>query len=348
MSCKLGVICLNFSLLCFFLLNLQPLSAQNNFAPIDEFVQKNQKTLGKQVVVLVWKDDKMVYKKETSEDFNARTQAPVGASGQWLTAATAMALVDDKKIGLEDKTSQHISILAKYMKGYITLRNGLTHTTGIEGEKTGIGKFAPRLKFENLDAQMGYFASKREIVTNPQTEFYYSHVGMNIAGRMIEVVTKRTFDRIAQEKITRPLKMRATSFYDNNMFVDPSMGAQSTANDYMNFLVMLLNDGQFEGRQVLSKEAVAEMLKAQFTELPVKFTPPGTEGWKYGMGAWLVEDEGGQGTVVTSPSLTGTWPFIDKKNKYAALLLVKSPSGENGSEMFVQFRTAVNTALGLN
>ncbi len=348
MSCKIRVTCLNFSLLCFFLLNLQPVKAQYNFAPIDELIQKNQKILGKQVIALVWKDDKVIYRKETNEDFNSKTPVPVGASGQWLTAAAAMALVDDNKIALEDKTSAYIPILKKYMKGYITLRNGLTHTTGVEGEKTGIGKLAPRLKFENLDAQMGYFASKREIVTNPQTEFFYSHVGMNIAGRMLEVVTKRSFDRITQEKITRPLKMRATSFYDNNMFTDPSMGAQTTANDYMNFLVMLLNDGMFEGKQVLSKHSVDEMLKGQFTDLPVKFTPPGTEGWKYGLGAWLVEDDGGQGTVVTSPSLTGTWPYIDKKNKYAALLLVKSPSGENGSEMFVQFRTAVNTALGLN
>lgn len=344
MSYKIGITCLNFSLLSFFLLILQPARAQYNFAPIDELLQKNQKVLGKQVIALVWKDGKVIYRKETSEDFTGRTPAPVGASGQWITAAVAMALVDDKKIGLEDKTSQHIPILAKYMKGYITLRNGLTHTTGLEGEK----KLAPRLKFESLDEQMGYFASKREIVTNPQTEFVYSQVGMNIAARMMEVVTKRTFDRVAQEKIIRPLKMRATSFYDNNMSVDPSMGAQTTANDYMNFLVMLLNDGEFEGKQILSREAVDEMLKAQFTELPVKFTPAGTEGWKYGLGAWLVEDAGGQGTVITSPSLTGTWPYIDKKNKYAALLLVKSPSGESGSEMFAQFRTAVDTALGIN
>jgi len=349
MSCKIGVTCLNFSLLSIFLLILQPVRSQYDFSAVDNFLQKNQKVLGKQVIVLVWKDDKMVYKKETNEDLNGRTQTPVGASGQWLTAAAAMALVDEKKIGLEDKTSQHVPILAKYMKGYITLKNCLTHTTGVEGEKTGIGKLAPRLKFESLDEQMGYFASKREIVTNPQTEFFYSQVGMNIAGRMMEVVTKKTFDRVAQEKVTRPLKMRATSFYDyNTMFVDPSAGAQTTANDYMNFLVMLLNDGQFEGKQVLSKESVAEMCKAQFTELPVRFTPKGTEGWHYGFGAWLVEEDGsGNGTVVTSPSLTGTWPYIDRKNKYAALLLVKS-SGEQGNEIFTQFRTAVNTALGVH
>ncbi len=347
MSYKTGIICLNFSLLSFLLLILQPVSAQYNLAPVDEWLEKNKKVLGKEVIVLVWKDDKMVYRKETHADFTSRIQAPVGASGQWLTAAVAMALVDDKKITLEDKTSQHVPVLAKYMKGYVTLRNGLTHTTGIEGEKTGVGKLAPRLKFATLEEQMEYFASKREIVTNPQTEFFYSHVGMNIAARMMEVVSKRTFDRVAQEKIIRPLKMRGTSFYDNNMSVDPSAGARTTANDYMNFLIMLLNDGQFEGRQVLSSEAVDEMLKAQFTELPVKYTPVGTEGWKYALGAWLVEEEAGKGRVVTSPSLTGTWPYIDTQNGYAALLMTKSPTGEKSNELFTGFRVAVNTMLGV-
>ncbi|MBX3241512.1 MAG: serine hydrolase [Chitinophagaceae bacterium] len=332
------------------MLILQPVQAQHDFAQVDDMLKKNEKVLGKQVIALVWKGDKIVYRKETHEDFNSKTQTAVGASGQWIVAAAAMALVDEKKLSPDDRTSKHIPILAKYMKGYITLKNGLTHTTGIEGEKTGAGKLLPRLKFESLEEQMEYFASKREIVTNPQTEFFYSHVGMNIAGRMMEVVARKGFDRITQEKITRPLKMRATTFFNyNTMFIDPSTGAQTTANDYMNFLVMLLNNGMFEGKQVLSADAVKEMLTARFTELPVKYTPKGTENWHYGYGAWLVEEDGaGNGTVVASPSLTGTWPYIDRKNNYAALLLVKSSSGEQGNEIFTQFRAAVDAALGVN
>ncbi len=348
MSYKVSPFCLYFSLLLNFLLFFQFASAQYNFSSVDEMLQKNQKALKGKVVAMVWKDGKLVYKKETNEDFTAKTQVPVGASGQWLTAALAMNFVDEGKLSLDTRVAKLIPVLAKYMKGYITLLTCLTHTTGIEAEKTGVGKLLPKAKFESLEDEMNFLAAKREIVNNPQKEFHYSNVGMNIAGRMIEVVSKKTFDRIVQEKLLRPLKMRNTTFFNyDNLYVNPSAGAQSTANDYMNFLVMLLNNGEFEGKRILSEKAVAAMEKAQLTDLPVKYTPPGTEGWHYGFGAWLPEEDGqGNGTVITSPSLTGTWPYIDKKNKYAALLLVQSGSDEQGNEIFKQFKAAVDQALG--
>lgn len=348
MSYKTTSTCLYFSLLAGFLLFLQPVAGQYNFAGVDDMLQKNQKVLGKEVVALVWKDGKIVYKKEIGEDFNGKIQVPVGASGQWLTAAVAMMYVDEGKLTLDTKAGKLIPILAKYMKAYINLRHCLTHTTGLEAEKSGIGRLLPKSKFESLEEEINYFATKREIVTNPQTEFFYSNVGMNIAGRMLEVVSRKTFDRVVQEKLLRPLKMRATTFFNyDNLYINPSAGAQSTANDYMNFLVMLLNNGMFEGKQIMSEKAIEEMEKAQFTDLPVKYTPKGTEGLHYGFGAWLMEEDAqGKGTVLSSPSFTGTWPYIDRKNNYAAILLVKPQSGEQGKEMYTQFKAAVDEAVG--
>ncbi|MBX2920969.1 MAG: beta-lactamase family protein [Chitinophagaceae bacterium] len=330
------------------MLIFQPVNAQYNFAGVDDMLQKNQKALGGKVVALVYKDDKIVYRKEIGEDFTGKTQVPVGAAGQWITAALAMAYIDEGKITLETKASKLIPVLGKYMKGYINLKHCLTHTDGVEGDKSGLGKLAPKTKFESLEEEMNHFAMKREIVTNPQTEFFYTNVGMNIAGRMLEVVSKKTFDRIVMEKILRPLKMRNTTFYNyDNMSINPSVGAQSSANDYINFLAMILNNGMFEGKQIISEKSVAEMCRAQFTELPVKFTPKGTEGLHYGFGAWLfVEDGSGNGTVLSSPSLSGTWPYIDRKNKYAAILLVKPQSGDQDKELFIQFKSAVDEAVG--
>ena len=345
MSYKLKLICLNFSVLVSFLLILQPAFSQYNFAAVDDFLQKNQKVLGKEVIALVWKDGKVVYRKETSEDFNGKTPIGIGASGQWLTAALAMQFIDENKLTLDTRVNLLIPILTKYMKGYITLKHSLTNTTGLEAEKTGIGKLAPKLKFESLEAEMEHFAKKKEIVTNPGTEFFYSNVGMDIAGRMMEVVSKKTFDRIVAEKLLRPLKMRNTTFFNDNMSVNPSTSAQTTANDYINFLAMLLNNGTFEGKKILSEKAIEALSTAQFSELPVKYTPKGTEGLHYSFGAWLMEEDGGKGTVIASPSLGGTWPFIDKKNNYAAILLVK-PSGNDNKEMYTKFKAAIDEVLG--
>ena len=327
---------------------MQPAFSQYNFAGVDDFLQKNQKDLGKEVIALVWKDGKVVYRKETSEDFNSKTPVAIGASGQWLTAALAMVYIDENKLAPDTRVNKLIPILAKYMKGYITFKQSLTHTTGLEGEKTGIGKLAPKLRFESLEEEMDHFAKKKEIVTNPGTEFFYSNVGMDIAGRMMEVVSKKTFDRIIAEKILRPLKMRNTTFFNDNMSVNPSTSAQTTANDYINFLAMLLSNGTFEGKKILSDKAIDALSTPQFPELPVKLTPKGTEGLHYSFGAWLMEENAGKGTVIASPSLGGTWPFIDKKNNYAAILLVKPGAGPEGRDIYTKFKAAVDGALGVN
>jgi CubicO group peptidase (beta-lactamase class C family) len=348
MSYKIRFSCLYFSLLGAFLLFLQPVMGQYDFSAVDDMLQKNGKLLGKDMVVLVWKDGKIIYKKETGEDFTAKTQVPLGASGQWLTAAVSMIYTDEGKISLDTKAGKLIPILAKYMKAYINLRHCLTHTTGLEAEKAGIGKLLPKSKFESLEEEVNHFATKREIVTNPQTEFYYSQVGMNIAGRMLEITSRKTFDRLVQEKLLRPLKMRGTTFFNyDNLYINPSAGLQSTANDYMSFLVMMLDNGMFEGKRILSEAAIAEMEKAQFSGLPVKYTPKGTEGLHYGLGAWLMEEDGnGRGSILSSPSLTGTWPYIDRKNKYAAILLVKPRQTEQEKEIYTQFKAAVDQAIG--
>lgn len=349
MSYKITLSCLYFSLLGAFLLFLQPVMGQYDFSGVDDMLQKNGKVLGKDIVVLVWKDGKIIYKKETGEDFTAKTQVPLGASGQWLTAAVSMIYIDEDKINLDTKAGKLIPILAKYMKAYINLRHCLTHTTGLEAEKAGIGKLLPKSKFESLEEEVNYFATKREIVTNPQTEFYYSQVGMNIAGRMLEVTSRKTFDRVVQEKLLRPLKMRSTTFFNyDNLYINPSAGLQSTANDYMNFLVMMLNNGMFEGKRILSEASIEEMEKAQFTSLPVKYTPKGTEGLHYGLGIWLMEEDGNsRGSVLSSPSFTGTWPYIDRKNNYAAILLVKPRQVEQEKEIYTQFKAAVDQAIGV-
>ena len=162
-----------------------------------------------------------------------------------------MTFVDEGKISLDDKVSKFIPIFAKYMKTYITIRNCLTNTTGIQADPLGPMKLLEKSKYPDLETEVDAFASKREIETNPGTEIFYSHIGPNIAARVLEVVTKKTFDRIVQDKILRPCKMRGTSFTnENGVTSDPADGAVTTANDFINFLGMLLNKGVFEGKNV--------------------------------------------------------------------------------------------------
>ncbi|MBS1667703.1 MAG: beta-lactamase family protein [Bacteroidetes bacterium] len=340
MTYKFKIICLQFSILCGFLLFWLTGISQSSFPEVDALINQNKKTLNNNFALLVWKDGKLAYQKQ-SPDFNGKTQAPIGNAGNWLTAALVMTFVDEGKLTLDDKISQYIPIFATYMKSYITVRNCLTNTTGIRSEE-GIAKLFDKSKNTSLEDNVTAYA-KKEIQANPGTEFFYSNIGFDIVARVLEVISKKSFDRIMQEKLLRPLKMRGTSFSnDEGGAINPAGGARSTGNDYINFLSMLLNNGMFAGKRILSEKSVAELETAQFTALPVKYSPKITEGLHYGYGDWIEEtDSEGKGTLISCNNLYGTYPYIDKCKNYAAILILQKPQSELKKEFFGSLKDAI-------
>jgi CubicO group peptidase (beta-lactamase class C family) len=347
MSLKKIKTCVIVSLATAFMLIFQPVSAQFNFQGLETAIAAANKELGKEFVILVYKDGKVIFSKSAGE-FTAKSQAPIASSSKWLTAALIMALVDDGKISLDDKISKHLPIFTKYSKGFITIRQCLSHLTGIEAEPIKLANFVKRNKYNSLEEEIEEFASKREIVSNPGLAFSYSNVGMNIAGRYIEVALKRGFEQLMQEKILRPLQMRGTNFSSLNA-INPSGGAQSTANDLMNFCSMLLNKGMFNGKRVLSEESVKLLLQTQTTSAMIKYAPKSAEGYNYALGSWVLQtDQNGNATVLASPGLFGTWPMIDLCRNYAVVFFAKELLSEEKKDVYLKLKNIIDEQIVAN
>ncbi|RYY53359.1 MAG: class C beta-lactamase-related serine hydrolase [Chitinophagaceae bacterium] len=341
MSYKTTRNCLKCSILALGLLVLQVATAQDGFADLDQALSAKQKQLGKSYVLQVWKaGDTLAYLK-TSPELNARTAVPVAGSSKWLTAALLMVFVDEGKISLDDKITRWLPEFEKYGKNYITLRHCLSHMTGIKSDGSGVGKLFQKKKFDSLEEEVNSYAA-REIQSNPGTEFRYNDIGPNIAGRVLEVLTKKRFDQLAKQRLFTPMKMRSTSF--SNMGggpLDPSGGASASADDYMKFLVMLLNKGTYHGRRILSEESVAELLKAQVPAGLMKDVPKLTEGYSYALGSW-VANTGAAGTVFTGPAFPGAWPMIDTCRGYAYVYMVKDSPGEEKTRLHMELKSTVD------
>jgi CubicO group peptidase (beta-lactamase class C family) len=174
-----------------------------NFKPLDQVLEANQKNLDKNFTVLVYKNNQLVYGREMGEA-KANLPVAVGSISKWLTAALTMTLVDQGKLNLDDKVSTYLPIFKTYGKAYITVRQCLTHFTGLAGP--GIESFHPG-RYANLEAQVNDLCAKREIGTNPGTEFRYTDAGYAIVGRVLEVITKKSFALLAKETLFRPLNM---------------------------------------------------------------------------------------------------------------------------------------------
>ncbi|MBC7948727.1 MAG: beta-lactamase family protein [Chitinophagaceae bacterium] len=344
MSYSAVSICLKFRALSIFLLFFQAVSAQFDFSSLDQEFQSKQKLLGKDAVMMLWKGDSLIYKKEVG-DFNAKTVAPIASCSKWLTAALVMQFVDEGKLSLDDKVAKYLPVFESYGKNYITLRHCLSHMTGINDDVGFIKKMLQRSKFASLEEEVAKFAS-REIRTNPGTDFWYGNIGLNIAGRVLEVVSKKKFDVLIKLKLFNPLGMRKTSFSTlDNSAVNPSGGASSTAEDYMRFLVMLLNKGKAGGKQVLSEASVNTLKEINTSKGTIKFAPKSAEGFNYALGSWVINEKDGKATALASPGLFGTWPMIDFCRGYAYIVLVKNLLGEERADAHLGLKKVIDEQL---
>lgn len=347
-----------------FLLLLQPAFSQYNWTELDKKLEDNQKLLGNNVVCLLWKGDSLIYKKEMG-GFNSKTVAPIASCSKWLTAALVMQFVDEGKLSLDDKVAKYIPEFDKYFKGYITIRQCLSHMTGIADDKNFLKRILERRKFSSLEEEVNSFAA-REIRANPGTDFWYGNVGLNIAGRVLEVISKKKFEILIKTKLFVPLEMTKTTFADmKGGPVNPSGGAQSTADDYMKFLVMMLNNGKYKGKLILSEEAIQLMQEVQNKPGEIKYAPGAAKGFTYALGSWVVEDETTAGmkfdpnkpireyaekpklvaTALASPGLFGTWPMIDYCRGYAYIVFVKNLLGDERAEVHKEAKKIIDAQI---
>lgn len=342
------------------LLFFQPLQAQYNWGELDRELSAKKQLLGNNVVVLVWKNDSLIYKKEMG-GFNSSTRAPIASCSKWLTAALVLQFSDEGRLSLEDKVAKYIPAFNKASKKAITIRECLSHMTGITDDDKFMRRILQRRKFASLKEEVNDFAG-RDNRAAPGTDFWYGNVGLNIAGRILEIISQQDFETLAQAKLLGPLEMTHTTFLSasDKSPVNPSGGAQSTADDYMKFLVMLLNNGKYKGKQVLSENAITQMRQVQDSFGQIRYAPKAAEGYTYALGSWVIEKRTdtivsphsrppeiviNTATSLACPGLFGTWPMIDFCRGYAYIVFVKNLLGKERAHVHEAIKKIIDKQI---
>lgn len=319
----------------------QSLLAQYNFSKLDVALENAHHNLSKNMVTLVYKDGKLVYKKEEG-NFTIDTQEPIASCSKWLTTALVMTYIDEGKLSLDDKVSQYLPLFRTNGKENITIRQCLSHQTGIHQEPVKLYKLLTQKKYKTLEDEVNDFATARNLDFDSGSGFYYGTAGINIAARVVEVIAKKDFIYLMESRIFKPLEMIHSSF-KNNGAPNPSGGGVSSAGDYMNFLIMLLNKGEFKGQRILSEKAVHTMQTTQTTLNKIRYAPKAAKGMNYAIGSWIQEtDLKGNPTVLSCPGLFGTWPMVDNCRGYACVFFVKSLLGEQKAATYVSIKKSID------
>jgi len=332
----LGLISLN-------LLLSNAVAGQDQFDRVTRILESKKRVLGGNVCMLIFKDNHLVYT-ENLGDYTRKTPEMIASCSKWLTAALAATFIDEGKISPKDSIGKYLPVFTRYGKGNITIGQCMSHTSGIESGQITLRTLIERRKITSLDEEINLFAAK-PMSGKPGEVFSYGNIGLNIVGRILEVVSHQDFETLFQERIAKPLAMKNTTFKMGKA-VNPSGGATSTASDYMNFLQMILQKGTFNGKQIISEKTIELMQISRTVRAKVVYSPNEAAGFEYGWGEWILEkDEIGNSTVVCSPGLFGTYPWVDLQRKYAAIVFVKNIQVKDRQKNYQEIRDSVNAAL---
>jgi CubicO group peptidase (beta-lactamase class C family) len=259
----------------------------------------------------------------------------------------------------------------------ITVRDLMTHTSGLESGGAGTregGRIAPRKTNETLSKYIPQLGAV-PLDFQPGTQWRYSALaGIETLGRIVEVVTGRTFDRFLEQRIFEPLGMKDTAFFPGDdeaprvvtlyrrapkglerietpewlatkTLFSGGGGLWSTAEDYMQFAQMLVNGGALNGKRLLSPRTVDLMASNHVADL-YNGAGPRVQGMGFGLTVEVVLDSIASGRRVSNGSFGwggafGTHFWVDRKEQLVGLLMIQEPVGALGRD----FENAVMQAI---
>lgn len=204
------------------------------------------------------------------------------------TSLLALKLIEQKKLNLSQKVYTILPMFQGKWKHEVTVFHLLTQT--VEW-----GLQLSRLKNKTPDEILTAILTK-DLVKRPGSTYSYTNSTSVVLGLVVETVSGKKLDQLAQDELFTPLKMTHTSF-DTSIFkkdsivptevdqwrgreirgeihdesaytlskkyVVGSAGLFSTAPDLLQVLEMLLSGGVYKGKRIFQNSTVDQMITNQ-------------------------------------------------------------------------------------
>lgn len=252
------------------------------------------------------------------------------------TTTAVMILYDEKKLDLDAPVVRYLPTFGGGLKDNVTIRELLTHTSGLPA-----GRDIWRIAHNPLEAKAAVLSTPLE--SPPGQRYVYSDLGADVLGLLVEVVAGETLDKFLENRVFGPIGMSQTMYrpadslryriapteidpprgyplrgevHDENAYalggVAGHAGLFSTASDLAVFAQMMLNGGEYNGIQIVSKPTVELFTKREFGHRALGWD---TADGDFGSGKYLGPNAYGH------TGYTGTSIWIDPDRQMFMILL---------------------------
>lgn len=257
---------------------------------------------------LVWQQAFGTIDDASRQPASVNTLYNIGSVSKVLVAVAVMILVDRGQVDLDKPVDLYVhdfQMLSPEFKN-VTVRMLLSHTSGFPGANyNDIFSFQPRPGYARRTQAV---LAREHLKHTPGELAVYCNDGFTMAERVVEAVSGKSYAVFVSQEILQPLGMDLSryplAYYPAGSFAHARFmgadqgqefvnaygtgGLSSTPTEMMNLALMFLQRGEFNGRRILSPQAVAEMGRDQTTGVTLNPTPQ----WKWGLG-WDNSDQPG-------------------------------------------------------
>jgi len=314
--------------LALFALCLTPTSLHALPRDLDRYVEDVRQEWGVVgLAVAVVKDGQVVYAKgfgETKlgggERVDEETLFAIGSNTKAFTAAAIGILVDEKKMGWDDRVTQRLpwfALFDPYVTREITVRDLLSHRSGL-GRRGDFNWFGTDFDREEIVRRVRFLEPNSSF----RSEAGYQNTMFLAAGEVLEEVSGESWDDFLASRLLRPLGMtrsrtsvrelegmsnvakphekidgRVISVPHRNIDnVAPAGSILSSVSEMTRWMLLMLGEGELDGKRILSKEVAAEVWKPSII-YPMSAESrdlfPSTHFSTYGLG-WGLRDYRGR------------------------------------------------------
>lgn len=305
---------------------------------------------------------------ENPLDVDEKTLFQFGSTGKTYTATLMMMLAEQGKVDLEAPVRTYLpdfKVVDDEASTTVKVKNLLNHTAGWSGDFLGTPERGDRALEEFVAHMVGL---KQDFAVGAGMS--YNNSALSVAGRIIEVVTGKTFDQAMTELLLQPLGMDQTLFFAEDVITrrfavghtkDPETGEFSVARpwalprgggpaggmsapitDQVTWLQFHLGDGTAkDGTRILPQEVLQRM------QQPTVQTPGTTLGDAVGI-SWMLKDVDGARMVGHGGTTIGqesAFEMVPERGFGIAVLT----NGSGGSDLHrAVVRAALAEFLGLD
>jgi len=215
----------------------------------------------------------------------------IGSISKLFTATSVMQLAESGKINIDNPIQTYIpefKIKSRFANpGSITPRNILTHHAGLPSDILYQFFSANPDPFNSIVD----FLNKEYTCSQPNTICSYSNAGFTLLGVLVERVSDENFYDYTQKHLFNAMDMKNSSFrlrpemknlfskgyaegkeFNEFLIRDVPAGMiHSNVLDMANFIKMTLNNGAFNGNQIIKAETWKEMQTRQNIDCKLDF-----------------------------------------------------------------------------